>query len=85
MSNEPTRFARIYCNEPRIVAAYLPANYTVIGEGSEGVLIVGKDSAGWTLQDYVLPRLASGLWFGRELSADDYADALNPDDLRITR
>lgn len=44
----------------RRVLAYLPRNYkaTTI---NEGVLIVGRDVAGWTLRDYVIPRLASGL------------------------
>jgi hypothetical protein len=49
--------------------AYLPANYRVIHEketpdsripGSMFV-IAGEDSAGWTLDGYVIPRYASGL------------------------
>ena len=51
------------------VARYLPGNYRVVGEISiweaeeapRGVLIEGMDHAGWTLEDYVIPRLASGL------------------------
>lgn len=50
------------------VSAYLPANYHVYGhrfpDGPSGrieVLIRGEDSHGWTLNDYVIPRLASGL------------------------
>jgi len=31
------------------------------------VVIGGHDVAGWTLDDYVLPRLASGLIFGEEI------------------
>lgn len=56
------------------VAAYLPRNYTVVGQvvGTDGVpgpvLIAGQDHAGWTLDDYVIPRLASGLMFATELS-----------------
>jgi hypothetical protein len=49
------------------VAAYLPGNYEVYGhrfpDGPSGrivVLIRGVDTAGWTLDDYVIPRLASG-------------------------
>jgi hypothetical protein len=30
-------------------------------------VIEGRDNAGWTLDDYVLPRLASGLYFGKEI------------------
>jgi len=50
-----------------VVARYLPSNYTVVGHDSMGVTIRGIDRAGWTLDDYVLPRLASGLYFGEEL------------------
>jgi hypothetical protein len=55
------------------VAAYLPDNYRVTGTrpdprvGWVVVIIEGEDVAGWTLDDYVLPRLASGLYFGREV------------------
>ena len=34
----------------------------------EVVLIVGRDSAGWTLDGYVIPRLASGTIFAEEVS-----------------
>lgn len=49
------------------VRAYLPDNYEVYGhrfpDGPSGkieVLIRGRDFAGWTLDDYVIPRLGSG-------------------------
>lgn len=42
------------------VAAYLPSNYTAEQVGPY-VRITGEDEAGWTMQDYVLPRLASAL------------------------
>lgn len=49
------------------VAPYLPANYKVeADESSSGSIISGYDSAGWTLDDYVIPRLASGLIFAEE-------------------
>lgn len=50
------------------VAAYLPSNYEVVGGNDEGVIISGHDNAGWTLDDYVLPRLASGCLFGTEVN-----------------
>jgi hypothetical protein len=31
-------------------------------------LIEGEDNAGWTLDGYVIPRLASGLIFAKEVS-----------------
>ncbi len=59
------------------VKAYLPANYQVVrimldlpdGEVMERLLIVGTDVAGWTLEDYVIPRLASGLIFAEEVGS----------------
>ena len=50
------------------VAAYLPAGYRVveadvIGKQGDSVIIAGYDIAGWTLEDYVIPRLASGCMF----------------------
>jgi hypothetical protein len=52
-----------------VVARYLPTNYKVVGEDERGIIIEGKDVAGWTLDDYVLPRLASGLIWGKEIDA----------------
>jgi hypothetical protein len=58
---------------------YLPGNYRVAGrlsfEGRSGFLIEGRDDHGWTLDDYVLPRLSSGLIGGRELRAEQVAEA----------
>jgi hypothetical protein len=49
------------------IAAYLPANYEVVGTRRDGAIIIkGTDNAGWTLDDYVIPRLASGLYFAEE-------------------
>lgn len=52
------------------VAQYLPSNYTVIGPNGDGdgVIIGGVDNAGWTLHDYVIPRLGSALIFCEEMS-----------------
>lgn len=62
------RYALIRNSKEQEVAAYLPSNYKVLGTEGDDVLIGGEDNAGWTLDDYVLPRLASGLRFGQELS-----------------
>lgn len=53
-------------------SAYLPGNYSVIftflnDSGNESCVIAGKDNAGWTLDDYVIPRLASGLYHCQEI------------------
>jgi hypothetical protein len=63
------------------IARYLPANYTAQPTASgDAVLISGEDNAGWTLDDYVIPRLASGLYFAREISAEDAATLAVPED-----
>ena len=54
------------------VKQYLPANYdaeirpTVYDE-EEVITIFGHDNAGWTLDGYVIPRLASGMIFATEV------------------
>ena len=48
-------------NEIEAIRRYLPNNYSAFTWGHD-VVIVGQDSAGWTMEDYVIPRLASGLY-----------------------
>jgi hypothetical protein len=45
------------------VAQYLPSNYQVLGRtlDNTGTIIVGVDDHGWTLDQYVIPRLGSGM------------------------
>ena len=65
-----TRRAIIRGGDATRVARYLPENYVVMREEADGdVLIAGYDSAGWTLDGYVLPRLSSGLMFGTEVTS----------------
>ena len=54
--------------EPTVerVQNYLPSNYVVQSVTEEEMRIVGQDFAGWTLDGYVIPRLASGLIFASE-------------------
>lgn len=54
--------------------AYMPANYEVMHiepdethPGWRVAVIGGRDNAGWTLTEYVLPRLASGGMSGQEI------------------
>ena len=50
------------------VEAFLPDNYTAVLYKDDGVIeVVGRDVAGWTLDGYVIPRLASGMIFAREV------------------
>lgn len=46
----------------RELAAYLPGNYEIVRRINADVIeIAGSDVAGWTLDEYVIPRLGSGL------------------------
>lgn len=65
-----TRHAVIKGQVDRLEAIrrYLPSNYTADSDGGN-VFIHGEDSAGWTLDGYVIPRLASGLYFAREIDS----------------
>ncbi len=62
-------------NRDRVVP-YLPESYDVQrftlalpdGEVVERLFIIGMDVAGWTLDEYVIPRLASGLIFVEEIT-----------------
>ena len=49
-----------------VVKDYLPSNYTAREQGGE-ILIEGYDRDGWTLDRYVLPRLASALIVAKEV------------------
>lgn len=45
----------------RRTQAALPANYKAYIGYEDRIIIVGHDVAGWTMDDYVIPRLSSGL------------------------
>lgn len=51
------------------VRRYLPSNYTADSDGGN-IWIHGEDNAGWTLDGYVIPRLASGLYYAEEVTLD---------------
>lgn len=78
------RYAIIYTPLVKVVENYLPSNYAVIFsgvfEGREVTVIEGQDNAGWTLDGYVLPRLASGLYFGQEIDLSHPIMKEVPDD-----
>ena len=68
------RYAQVYGSNltEEIVKAYLPSNYEVTGTHEDGgIVIAGEDNFGWTLEDYVIPRLGSGGYFAREATQDD--------------
>lgn len=48
--------------DPDRVRTLLPDNYWIFGKTADGKFIVhGRDVAGWNAEDYVIPRLQSGL------------------------
>ena len=55
------------------VRAYMPSNYEAFLSTANNltfkVVISGEDSAGWTLDGYVLPRLASGNMYATETTS----------------
>lgn len=81
----PARFAVVRgARSPREVEAYLPDNYGLMEsfEDEAGQLVAvigGTDAAGWTLDDYVIPRLASGSMACSELPR--FIDAADPFDV----
>lgn len=53
------------------VRAYMPSNYKAsLAEinGDTHILIKGEDYAGWTLEDYIIPRLGSGMILAEEVT-----------------
>lgn len=78
-----TRYALVRTNRGGDeVKPYLPGNYQVIGSqpvpptGGWNVYVAGEDNAGWTLDDYVIPRLGSGLISAREVTAAEVREAI---------
>jgi len=49
------------------VQQYLPSNYGAFRRPDGRVQVTGRDSHGWTLDGYVIPRLASGLIPAKEV------------------
>ncbi len=55
------------------IAAFLPSDYSVevrpeLHDEGDKIVIFGHDNAGWTLDGYVIPRLASGMIFAQEVN-----------------
>jgi len=48
------------------IKRYMPTNYRVY-VCDDDILIAGNDVAGWTLDGYVIPRLASGGYTAKEI------------------
>jgi len=53
-------------DEQRRIDALLPPSYH-LEQAKEGLVIAGHDKWGWTLDEYVIPRLASALIPAKEL------------------
>ena len=71
-----TRYAVIFSPKHEEIAAYLPERYEVVTHNDMQTFIRGHDFLGWTLDKYVLPRLGSGWFHGKELTADEFIDQI---------
>ena len=64
------RYAIVWA-PPETVKVYLPSNYEVVGDLAPDsrpmTIIAGEDRMGWTLDEYVIPRLASAPYAAIEL------------------
>ena len=76
MSISTVRKATISVSDPRFsdeqlatVQRYLPSNYSAMILRPGEIDITGTDIAGWTMDGYVIPRLASGLIIAKEVTA----------------
>lgn len=60
------------------VRRFLPSNYIASCSQDGHIVIEGEDNAGWTLDGYVIPRLASGLIYAVEFDEEPpICDAFN--------
>ena len=62
------RIATVLSTDPEEVSTYLPSNYKIVTHTDGEVIIAGEDNHGWTLDEYVIPRLASGMIHCREIT-----------------
>jgi hypothetical protein len=44
------------------IKRYMPSNYAAFTWGND-IIVEGEDVAGWTMNGYVIPRLASGGYY----------------------
>ena len=75
-NDTPTRYFVIE-GPPKTIESYLPRNFKLTGIEEDGdttyCYIEGSNFAGWTVDEYLKPRLESGLWFGlTELPLDPF-------------
>jgi hypothetical protein len=76
-ANDPQRYLAVFGN-PGQVEAYLPGRWRIDGHVTTNLdgrpmvttLVSGADYAGWTVEEYLVPRLASGLYTSVEVTPD---------------
>ena len=67
-----------------VIKSYLPENYYAVSHMYEGidkemqtdVIIYGHDHRGWTLHEYVMPRLESAMYFAKEWKPAGWGEEL---------
>lgn len=70
------QYALINTNRVGTVQRYLPSNFAATALGAF-TLVFGEGVRGYTLEDYVIPRLASGLYFQvREGASVEYDEEM---------
>lgn len=60
-ADKPMTFILVHSRDIELVKRYLPSNYFPFFVRMNHTVVVGKDSYGWTAEDYVIPRLKSAL------------------------
>jgi len=66
------RMATVHNADLQTVRDYLPSNYKAYTDPFGGHIVInGVDQAGWTLDEYVIPRLASGLIVAKEFNYEE--------------
>jgi hypothetical protein len=70
--------------ELETVSRYLPSNYEARRDEDGVITIFGHDHAGWTLDGYVIPRLASGLISAEEMEPTQIGDVAVAEDESLT-
>ena len=66
--NNGMRYAVLNSADIKAIKRYMPSNYTAEFVPNANIIVIsGFDVAGWTLDDYVIPRLASGNYYAKEV------------------
>ena len=73
-----TQLLKVHSCNVEEVSNYLPSNFEVIGFtlGQDALIVAGIDNHGWTVDEYVIPRLGSGLIHAERLEHNETISVL---------